>query len=213
MLVRARTPLLISLTRFARIFPMKTIFTTGQIAKICKVSSRTVSKWFDSGRLRGYRIPGGQDRRIPREHLIRFLKEHGMPFGGGLEDSSVIRILYVGPRDNPSSALELIAPLGEEFEVECVTGAFEAGARMLSESLPACILLDHAMKDVGSLVQSFGKNQYRERFSLIGIGPHGTEFEDGMDGFVSTPAVHGFLSAEVVRLVRKQHSRFAGGVS
>ena len=55
------------------------VFTTGQVAKICKVAPRTVSKWFDSGRLKGYRIPGSQDRRIPREYLIRFLKEHGMP--------------------------------------------------------------------------------------------------------------------------------------
>ena len=54
------------------------VFTTGQVAKICKVAPRTVSKWFDSGRLKGYRIPGSQDRRIPREYLIRFLKEHGV---------------------------------------------------------------------------------------------------------------------------------------
>ena len=40
-----------------------------------------MGKWFDSGRLRGYRIPGSQDRRIPREQLIRFLKENGMPAG------------------------------------------------------------------------------------------------------------------------------------
>ena len=33
------------------------VFTTGQVAKICKVAPRTVSKWFDSGRLKGYRIP------------------------------------------------------------------------------------------------------------------------------------------------------------
>ena len=56
------------------------VFTTGQVAKICKVAPRTVSKWFDSGRLKGYRIPGSQDRRIPREYLIKFLKEHGMPW-------------------------------------------------------------------------------------------------------------------------------------
>ena len=60
---------------------MKTIFTVSEVARICKVAPRTVSKWFDSGRLRGYRIPGSQDRRIPREHLVRFLKEHGMPLG------------------------------------------------------------------------------------------------------------------------------------
>ena len=56
---------------------MKKVFTTGQVAKICKVAPRTVSKWFDSGRLRGYRIPGSQDRRIPREHLIKFLEAMG----------------------------------------------------------------------------------------------------------------------------------------
>ena len=40
------------------------IFTTGQVAKICDVSTHTVSKWFDSGQLRGYRIPCTKDRRI-----------------------------------------------------------------------------------------------------------------------------------------------------
>jgi uncharacterized protein (TIGR02996 family)/excisionase family DNA binding protein len=57
------------------------VFTTGQVAKICQVAPRTVSKWFDSGKLRGYRIPGSQNRRIPRVNLIRFLKENNMPLG------------------------------------------------------------------------------------------------------------------------------------
>lgn len=55
------------------------VFTTGQIAKICKVAPRTVSKWFDSGRLRGYRIPGSQDRRVTFSELINFLKNHEIP--------------------------------------------------------------------------------------------------------------------------------------
>src|SRR5204862_7792564 len=70
------------------------VFTTGQVAKICKVAPRTVSKWFDSGRLKGYRIPGSQDRRIPREYLIKFLKEHGMPLGD-LEDEAMAKVLIV----------------------------------------------------------------------------------------------------------------------
>jgi two-component system response regulator RpaA len=57
------------------------VFTTGQVATICRVATRTVVKWIDSGRLKGYRIPGSQDRRVPREHLVRFLNEHGMPLG------------------------------------------------------------------------------------------------------------------------------------
>ena len=58
---------------------MKTVFTTGEVAKICKVGLRTIQKWFDSGRLRGYREPLSQDRRVPRECLRRFLVDHGLP--------------------------------------------------------------------------------------------------------------------------------------
>ena len=36
----------------------KEVLTTGEVAKICNVAPRTVSKWFDSGSLKGYRIPG-----------------------------------------------------------------------------------------------------------------------------------------------------------
>ncbi len=57
----------------------KNVLTTGDVAKICNVAHRTVSKWFDSGILPGYRIPGSKDRRIPLEELIRFMKSHNIP--------------------------------------------------------------------------------------------------------------------------------------
>lgn len=65
---------------------VQNIFTTGQVAKICNVFPRTVCKWFDSGRLRGYRIPGSQDRRVPKEYLLRFLREHAMPIPAELTE-------------------------------------------------------------------------------------------------------------------------------
>ena len=60
----------------------KDVLTTGEVAKICNVASRTVSKWFDSGQLRGYRIPGSKDRRIPVSNLVKFMKSHGIPMDG-----------------------------------------------------------------------------------------------------------------------------------
>jgi two-component system, OmpR family, response regulator RpaA len=57
----------------------QSIFTTGQIARICNVAPRTVSKWFDSGKLQGYRIPGSQDRRVLKENLFKFMREYGLP--------------------------------------------------------------------------------------------------------------------------------------
>ena len=60
----------------------KDVLTTGEVAKICNVAPRTVSKWFDSGQIKGYRIPGSKDRRIPVASLIQFMKDHGIPMDG-----------------------------------------------------------------------------------------------------------------------------------
>ena len=58
------------------------IFTTGEVALMFSVAPKTVSKWFDSGQLKGYRMPGGVgpgDRRITREALLRFCEKFGVP--------------------------------------------------------------------------------------------------------------------------------------
>ena len=55
-------------------------------AEICNVASRTVGKWFDAGLLKGYRIPGSRDRRIPVAELVRFTKEYEIPGYEGLMD-------------------------------------------------------------------------------------------------------------------------------
>ena len=86
------------------------IFTTGQIAKLLNVSPRTVGKWFDSGRLRGYRIPGSQDRRIPRDYLIKFMQEHGIPLGKLADD-------YVPPTPADEAPTSIEQMIREDMEV------------------------------------------------------------------------------------------------
>lgn len=54
------------------------VFTTTEAGKVCGVSGRTIAKWFDAGRLKGYRLPGSSDRRIPRQALEQFLRDNGM---------------------------------------------------------------------------------------------------------------------------------------
>ncbi len=95
---------------------MKTIYTTGQVAKICKVAPRTVSKWFDSGRLRGYRIPGSQDRRIPREHLVKFLKTHGMPYVDLEEDDDSTKYVLMYGFDETS--FRCLRGLLEKYDIK-----------------------------------------------------------------------------------------------
>lgn len=119
---------------------MKKVFTTGQVAKICKVAPRTVSKWFDSGRLKGYRIPGSQDRRIPREQLIRFLKEHGMPLGE-LEEEEWHKVLLIGTEKLFNDRIKELLPENEDFKYQLANSGFEAG--MLAGNFqPDTIIID-----------------------------------------------------------------------
>src|SRR5947199_7840272 len=121
---------------------MKKVFTTGQVAKICKVAPRTVSKWFASGRLRGYRIPGSQDRRIPREQLIKFLKEHGMPLGE-LEEEGLHKILIIGAEKLFIDRVRELLPEDDDFKYELAYSGFDAG--ILAESFhPDPIIIDLA---------------------------------------------------------------------
>src|SRR5207237_13241 len=85
---------------------LKDVLTTGEVAKICNVAPRTVSKWFDSGALHGYRIPGSKDRRIPLNQLIRFMKQHGMPLNGLMTGQT--RILIVDGEQDIVEVLEKI---------------------------------------------------------------------------------------------------------
>ncbi len=103
----------------------KDVFTTGEVAKICNVAARTVSKWFDSGQLQGYRIPGSKDRRIPVGSLMQFMKSHGIPLDGLM--SGATRVLVC---DNDAAVCDALASvLAEEtnYEVRTTSGLFSLG--------------------------------------------------------------------------------------
>ena len=148
---------------------MKKVFTTGQVAKICKVAPRTVSKWFDSGRLRGYRIPGSQDRRIPREQLIKFLKEHGMPLGE-LEEEEWHKVLIIGAEKLFIERLREILPEDEDYKYEIAQSGFEAG--IMAESFhPDTIVIDLALgrSEAIQITSNLRKNATYEQTLIVGL--------------------------------------------
>lgn len=128
---------------------MKDVLTTGEVAKICNVAPRTVSKWFDSGALRGYRIPGSKDRRIPLNQLIRFMKQHNMPLNGLMTGAT--RVLIVDDEQDIVEVLEKILEDEAKYEVEVARGGFEAG--LIAERFrPHVMLLDMHLSDVDGRV-------------------------------------------------------------
>lgn len=118
---------------------MKDVLTTGEVARLCGVAPRTVSKWFDTGQLRGFKIPGSRDRRIPRESLVRFMRAHGIPLRG--IDGAVTRVLIVSHEYEAADALRVALESGFDYEVQVATGIFEAGL-LARQARPHVILLD-----------------------------------------------------------------------
>ncbi len=124
---------------------MKTVFTTGEAAKICRVSQQTIIRCFDSGQLKGFRVPGSRFRRIPRDLLFSFMKENGIPTDA--LKSGKRRVLIV---DDDEDLVELIADHLERdgrFEIRTANNGFDAGM-MVKESRPDIIVLDIMLPDI-----------------------------------------------------------------
>jgi excisionase family DNA binding protein len=171
---------------------VKDVLTTGEVAKICNVAPRTVSKWFDSGALRGYRIPGSKDRRIPVNQLIRFMKQHGMPLNGLMTGTT--RILIVDDEQDIVEVLEKILEDEAKYEVEVAKGGFAAGV-IAEKFRPHVILLDMHLADIDGreVCRQVKNNADLQLTKVIAMSGKMTEEEargltaQGFDSFLKKP--------------------------
>jgi excisionase family DNA binding protein len=123
----------------------KTVFTTGEAAKICKVSQQTIIRCFDSGQLKGFRVPGSRFRRIPRDALYAFMRDNGIPTDA--LESGKRKVLIV---DDDEELVELIADVLDRdgrFEVRVANNGFDAGM-VVKEYRPDLIVLDVMLPDI-----------------------------------------------------------------
>jgi two-component system response regulator RpaA len=126
--------------------------TTGRVATLLGVCPRTVSVWFDSGKVGGYRLPGRGpgpgDRRIPREGLVAFLRSNGMPVPAELLPKTRRRsVLLVGAEGFLENlARDLERELDGAVWVLVAADAFAAG--VLAERLDP---VDAALLDARGL--------------------------------------------------------------
>jgi two-component system OmpR family response regulator len=123
----------------------KTVFTTGEAAKVCKVSQQTIIRCFDSGQLKGFRVPGSRFRRIPREQLFAFMKDNGIPTDA--LESGKRKVLIV---DDDENLVELISDVFKQdarFEVRTTNNGFDAGM-LVREFRPDVVILDVMLPDI-----------------------------------------------------------------
>lgn len=123
----------------------KTVFTTGEAARVCKVSQQTIIRCFDNGTLKGFRVPGSRFRRIPRDQLFQFMKENGIPTDA--LESGKRKVLIV---DDDEELVELLVDVFDRdsrFDIRTANNGFDAGM-LVKEFRPDIVILDVMLPDI-----------------------------------------------------------------
>lgn len=190
----------------------KDVLTTGEVAKICNVAPRTVSKWFDSGQLKGYRIPGSKDRRIPVTQLVKFMKAHNIPLDGIM--SGRTRVLIVDDERDVTDALTKVLVEQANYEVRSALTAFAAGLE--SERFkPHVMLLDVHLSDSEALAREVAKTVRGEDdlqlTKVIAMSGKMTDAQlsglrgQGFDGYLKKPFAVRTVIEEIEKAVAIVH--------
>jgi excisionase family DNA binding protein len=156
----------------------KDALTTGEVAGICNVAARTVSKWIDSGRLPGYRIPGSRDHRVHVRDLEAFVAAHGIPVtratrgAAPLRDDRRTHVLVV---DADRTAAETVRGILEglgTFRVSVAADAIGAACAFGALS-PDVVVFDRSAGDATAFVRAVRAHGRRGDATFVASGPAG----------------------------------------
>ena len=128
---------------------MKQVYSTGEAAGVCRVSQQTIIRCFDAGKLHGFRVPGSKFRRIPRQALLKFMKENDIPLDN--LDGGRIKVMVV---DDDLEIVELFVDVltrDGRFDVRTAGSGFDAGL-VANEFEPDVIILDYMLPDINGNV-------------------------------------------------------------
>lgn len=145
----------------------KDVLTTGEVATICKVAARTVSKWIDSGRLDGYRIPGSRDRRVTRDALETFIRKHGLTNACTSASRGLERVLVVDADTATADTLAAALAQAAQREVRTAHSAFEAGVAV-ERFTPQWVIADTSI-GMGELCGLLGWLQSERAASRVAV--------------------------------------------
>lgn len=136
---------------------MKTL-TSGEIASYCDVNLRTVIRWIESGKLKGFKLPGRGNNRVLVEDFVTFLERHDMPIPDSLKGIATPSILIVDDEMPVAKSIQRVARRAG-YESYIATGGFQAGI-MLSQYEPKVMTLDLSMPGMdGYSVIEFTRDQ------------------------------------------------------
>jgi len=121
--------------------PEQAVLTTHEVATYLNVYTNTVIHWMNTGKLSGYRTPGGH-RRILRDELMRFVKNNNLE--DAVTQKRAIKILII---EDDIDAMDLYISILEKdnYEIKKSYTGFSSGVAI--DFKPDLIILDIMLPD------------------------------------------------------------------
>jgi DNA-binding response OmpR family regulator len=143
----------------------------------------------NNGRLGGYKTPGGH-RRIPREELVRFIKENKLESCAQLNASK--RLLIVED-DEDTMGLYISILQRENYEIKKAYTGFAAG--VASDFIPDLIILDIKLPDMDgfTVLELIKKEKHLRDVKILAISAISDNetikklYDLGINGFLNKP--------------------------
>lgn len=185
----------------------QSVFTTGEAAELAGLSQQTIIRNFDAGRLKGYRVPGSRFRRIPRESLLAFLRENGLPTTA-MGRTGQHRVLVVDDDPEVLAFLDEVLRIDGRFEVRSVNCGYAAGLESAAFE-PDLILLDYMLPDINGdrVCELIRANEAMSSTRILIVSGAATDEETqrllaaGADGFLQKPFGLGKLLRQIETLL------------
>ncbi len=184
----------------------KEVFTTGEVAEVCQISQQTVIRCFDNGRLKGFRVPGSRFRRVPRDSLIQFMKDNGIPLARLNRGKK--RVLVVDDDPDIVEMLQDLLQADGRFEVQTAQSGYDAGLTT-QQFNPDVMILDYMLPDINGnvVLATVRKNPQLAHMKVVLVSGVVNQEEvqamldAGADDFVKKPFDIAHLIGRIAELV------------
>ena len=144
----------------------KEFYTTGEAARMLKISQSTISRMFDRGTLFGKQNPITGKRVVSRESIATLMKQYNQPVEGFTVKKK--RILLGTPGQTLFSSMQKMFSGDDRVQIE----RFEFGGDVLiqcSKASPDLLVLDEGLSDIPcpQIIQSLRRTEEHKNLKIL----------------------------------------------
>lgn len=107
----------------------KPSYSTSEVAKFCHVTSDTIRKWSEAGRIHAFKTPGGH-RRIRREDLIDFLRNNNIPTYADLVRTAMKVLIVDKDKSTVAAITRFLERTPKKFDIRTASQPFDVGHQL-----------------------------------------------------------------------------------